>query len=238
MAGRCSYWVVAAVAVAVASVTDALAQTARTGGGASAQLMQQMQQLAAERTTLQAENDKLKTQLASLQKDRDALKATQDALERKTRDAGAALAHSNSERAGTDQELAQTKAKMQELISKFRETIQTLRETETDAAKGKQTLAARDREFATCVDHNVALYQLNDEVLTRMEKQGVWTRVATAEPFTKIKRVQLENAIDDYRARAQELHQKAAPAQPASGPPSAAPPPAPAPPSGASEPQH
>ncbi|GAC1660206.1 MAG: hypothetical protein PVS2B3_13230 [Steroidobacteraceae bacterium] len=39
------------------------AQTARSGGGASAQLAQQLQQLASERTSLQAENERLKKEL-------------------------------------------------------------------------------------------------------------------------------------------------------------------------------
>jgi chromosome segregation ATPase len=199
-----------AIGLALAMAQSATAQTARTGGSASAQLLQQMQQLAAERSSLQAENDKLKGQLASAQKERDALKAAQEGLERRARDANTALAHSTSARTGSDQELEQTKAKLQELVGKFRETVQKMREIETDEATARQTLATRDKEFAVCVDHNVQLYQLDNEVLTRLERQGVWTRMAEAEPFTKIKRVELENDIDGYRERAADL--KATPA--------------------------
>src|SRR6516165_5040746 len=94
--------------IAAAAVGVAVAQTARSGGNASAQLMQQMQELASERTTLQGENDKLKKQLADVTKDRDALKAGQQAVERRAKDATAALASSNSQRATTEQELTQT----------------------------------------------------------------------------------------------------------------------------------
>jgi chromosome segregation ATPase len=180
------------------------AQTARTGGSASAQLMQQMQQLASERTTLQAENDKLKKQLADLTKDRDALKSGQQTVERRAKDASAALEHSNAQRAAVDQELTQTKAKMQELIARFRETIVQLRAAEGESTTAKQTLATRERELTTCVDRNKALYRLNDEVLTHYEKQSAFARMAEIESFTKIKRVQNENLIDDYRARAQD----------------------------------
>jgi hypothetical protein len=41
-------------------------------------------------------------------------------------------------------------------------------------------------------------------VLTRLENQGFWTRAAQAEPFTKIARIQNENLVDEYRARAKE----------------------------------
>src|SRR6516162_1500722 len=111
--------VVSCISVAAACATAA-AQTARSGGNASAQLVQQMQQLASERTALQGENDKLKKQLADITKDRDALKAGQQAVERRAKDATAALASSNSQRATTEQELTQTKSKMQELIARFR----------------------------------------------------------------------------------------------------------------------
>ncbi len=44
--------------------------------GRTAQLMQQMQQLASERTALQAENAKMKKELADLAKERDTLKTS------------------------------------------------------------------------------------------------------------------------------------------------------------------
>jgi chromosome segregation ATPase len=208
---RLSRSFVALAGVAVAGFGGfAGAQTARSGGGGNAVLMQQMQQLAAERTTLQAENEKLKTQLAEVTKDRDGLKTAQQGVERRARDASAALAQSNTQRTAVDEELTQTKAKMQELIARFRETIQKLREAETADATDKQALTARERELTVCADRNVALYRLNDEVLTRLDKVGFWSKASMAEPFTKIKRTQNENLVDDYRSRAQE--QRLAPA--------------------------
>jgi len=200
------------------------AQTARSGGSANAQMVQQMQQLASERTVLQAENDKLKKRLADITKDRDALRSGQQGLERRSRDASAALAQSNSQRASTEQELNQTKAKMQELIARFKDTIGQLRTAETEGTTAKQALAARERELSTCVNHNMALYRLNDEVLTHYEKQSAFARMAQIEPFTRIKRTQNENLIDDYRGRAQDqVVPAAAGARPPATPHAAAP---------------
>jgi hypothetical protein len=217
---RVTAWITAAVCCAL-GCAPAAAQTARSGGSASAQLMQQMQQVATERTALQGENDKLKAQIASLTKERDGLKAGQQALDKRAKDATAALSRSGAANSATEQELTQTKAKMQELIGKFRETIQKLREVETQGTAAQQALVTRERELTTCIDRNVALYNLNDEVLKRLEHQGFWTRAAQAEPFTKVKRIELENDIDGYRARAQD--QRMSPASrpapsPASGP--------------------
>jgi Skp family chaperone for outer membrane proteins len=238
----CRWVTTAACLAALVGSGYAWSQTARTGGNANAQVLQQMQQLASERTTLQAENDKLKSQLANVTKDRDALKAAQQALNRRAADATAALAHDAAQRQAADQETTQLKAKMQELIAKFRETIQKLRETEGDDATTKQSLAARERELSVCVDHNVALYHLDDEVLTHLEKQTVWSRVAEAEPFTKIKRIELQNFADEYRTKAGE---QLLPSSPNASSQQGAPPSAPGPtagstpaPTGAESPEH
>ena len=193
-------------ALALLATHSALAQTARSGGNASAQLMQQMQQLASERTTLQAENDKLKKQLADLTKDRDALKAGQQAVDRRAKESAAALQNSKTQREVADKELTQTKAKMQELVAKFRETLTKMRDMETENTATKQALATRERELSTCADHNAGLYKLNDEILARMDKKpnNLFSCMESAEPFTQIKRARNENLVDGYRNRAQD----------------------------------
>jgi chromosome segregation ATPase len=182
------------------------AQTARPGGGASAQLLQQMQQLASERTSLQSENAKLKKDLEDLRKERDTLKNGQQALDKRAKASEAAVRQleTRQQQRQADPELAQTQEKLQQVVAKFRETLQTLKEVETAQASAKQTLAARDQELRVCVDHNKALYKLDDEVLTHLEKQTMWTRVAATEPFTRIKRTQLENYVVESRTKADE----------------------------------
>ena len=192
--------------IAVGLVTTSVqAQSARSGAGASAQLMQQMQQLASERTSLQAQNAKLTKDLEDLRKERDALANSRQALDKRAKSSEAALKQQLAQRqSGADQELAQTKEKLQQLVAKFRETLQTLRDVETAQTTAKQTLATREQELKVCVDHNRALYKLDDEVLTHLERQTVWTQVASAEPFTRIKRTQLENYAVESRAKADE----------------------------------
>jgi chromosome segregation ATPase len=201
-----SAWTVILLLSAIAA-GSADAQTARSGGTASAQLVQQLQQLASERTSLQAENAQMKKELDDLRKERDALKKTQQSTANQAKAAAsmaAALTQSTSQRAAAEQELRQTKEKMQELITKFRETAQTMRQVDTERATAVQTLAMRDRDLKVCVDHNTALYKLNGEVLTRLEGQSAFSRLARVEPFTQIKRVELENLVDDYKARAED----------------------------------
>ncbi len=54
------------------------------------------------------------------------------------------------------------------------------------------------------MNNNVTLYKLNDEILTKMENQGFWSSMARAEPFTKLKRVELENLAVEYRGKAED----------------------------------
>ena len=219
--GRVFFNTTSALAAATVSLVIGAAQgqSARSGGGASAQLMQQMQQLASERTTLQAENAKLKKDLEDMRKDRDALKKGQQVLDRRAKTSEGSLKEVLARRDTSEQELTQTKEKMQQLVAKFREIAQTLRDTETQRTSLKETLAAREQDLKVCVDHNQALYTLNDEVLKRLENQGMWSKVASAEPFTRIKRTQLDNYVVESKARADAQHLPAgSPADPATSP--------------------
>jgi chromosome segregation ATPase len=218
----------AAALLIAASVTNvASAQAARSGGAPNAQLMQQMQQLASERTTLQAENARLKKELDDVRKERDQFKNaqsnTQKAVDARAKASAAELAQSVTQRQNLEAELKQTKDKTEQLIAKFRETLQTLREVETDRTTSKETLATRDKELKVCTDRNVALYQLNGEILTHMEHESAWTRMARAEPFTQLKRVQLENLVDDYKSRAKDQRVNPGSAAPPAGSPQGAP---------------
>lgn len=184
--------------------TATQAQTQRSGN-ADARVAQQLQQLANEKIALQAENNKLKQELEQVKAQLQKSASTTKELEGRNR----ALQAASNTRAGGDQQteaqLERTRSQLQELVTKFRETAQTLRDVEMDRATAKSQLAAKEREFKVCVDRNAALYELNDEVLDRMEDRGFWSQLAEREPFTRLKRTQLENLIDDYRYRVEEL---------------------------------
>jgi len=191
--------------VALLGAAAASAQTARSGGGApSAQAMQQLQQLASERTALQAENARLKTELAAAGKERDSLKAAQDALARRSRGAEAELVRTQSDKARIEGDVAREKQRVEELVQRFRETVATLREVETDRAARTLALAQREQELKVAQERNAKLYALAVEVIDRLDDQGFWSALAQREPFTRLKRVELENLADTYRGAADD----------------------------------
>jgi chromosome segregation ATPase len=179
-----------------------------------------MQQLASDKTRLEAENAKLKKDADDAHKELDALKKAQKAVDQHAAQSAAALAHSKSETESAEEQLKQTKDKLEQLIAKFRETAQTLRDVEADGTKAKQSLSTREQQLQVCAEHNVALYKINEEALAYIDRQGFWSHVAAAEPFTKIKRIQNENLVDDYKARAddQRVSPPAPPGTPAAPP--------------------
>lgn len=193
--------------IALLGAPLAWAQTERSGNS-DARVMQQLQQLSAERSSLQAENARLKQELEQVRGELQQAASGKKALESRNKALEAAAGREQRSGRQAEDELQHLRAQMQELIAKFRETAQTLRDVETGAAQAKNQLAAREREFSACVDRNAGLYNLNVEVLDRMENRGVWTRLVEREPFTRIKRVELENLIDDYKYRADELRLK------------------------------
>jgi chromosome segregation ATPase len=192
-----------AVLLAV-STTTSFAQTERSGN-ADARVMQQLQQLTSERAALQADNAKLKQDLEKVRKELEQAAAGKKALEGRTKALEVAAGRDSQSGKQAGEQLERTRAQLQELIAKFRETAQTLRDVETERAQVKNQLATREREFKTCVDRNAALYNLNTEVLERFENRGFWSSLTEREPFTRLKRVELENLSEEYKYRADEL---------------------------------
>lgn len=212
--------------IAILVSPPAAAQVQR-GGGASAALMQQYQQVSAERTQLQADNEKLKKDLDASKKQLDALKQQLAVAKAGAGRSEAALAAEKASEDSDSKALADTRAKMQELIGRFRDTIATLRTTETERGELQQRLTEKSAAVDKCAERNEQLYQVTDEILKRYQSEGMFGHLARAEPFTRLKRTQVDNLVLEDRERAAELRTKAPGASAATDRP--APPPAPAP---------
>jgi chromosome segregation ATPase len=183
------------------------AQVERSSGGETQKIMQQYQQIAAEKTALQAQVtqmktdlDAAKTELAAVKKERDALKVRAGGAAA----AAAAVAQLNASKESADKNLELYKQRMNELVSRFRETATNLKEVEADRTKLRQDLGERNAAFDKCAENNLQLYEITNEVLDRYDHVGLFTKASAAEPFTRIARTRIENLVDEYRARALE----------------------------------
>jgi chromosome segregation ATPase len=194
-------------AIALTAGDPACAQVERSGGGEMQKIMQQYQQIAGEKTALQAQVaqmktdlDAAKTDLATARKERDALKARAGGAAA----AAAAVAQLNASKGSAEKNLELYKQRMNELVSRFRETATTLKEVEADRSKLRQDLGERNAAFDKCAENNVQLYQITNDILDRYEHVGLFTKATAAEPFTRITRTRIENLVDEYRERALE----------------------------------
>ncbi|MEJ0004912.1 MAG: hypothetical protein WDM77_00570 [Steroidobacteraceae bacterium] len=202
--------------LASSAVIPALAQVERSGGSPVQKIIQQYQQVSAEKIALQAQVDQMKqdldaaqSELAAVKKERDAAKAAQ-ARAGASQASAAQLAQVTAAKDTAEKNLDTYKQRMDELVTRFRETATNLRDVEADRTQLKSQLLTRSAAFDKCSDANYQLYELNGEILDRYEKVGLFTKVSSAEPFTRITRSRIENLVDEYRERALQLRTKKA----------------------------
>jgi flagellar biosynthesis chaperone FliJ len=185
---RCKKSIATLALAAVVMMVPAHAQTQRSGGGEAQKFMQQYQQVAAEKTALQAQVAQMKKDLDTAQSELAAAKKERDALKAHAGASAAVVGQLNASNASKDtaeKNLEQYKQRMTELVSRFRETANNLKEIESDRTQLRKSLDERNYEHV-----------------------GLFTKAGAVEPFTRITRTRIENLTDEYRARALELRVK------------------------------
>jgi chromosome segregation ATPase len=105
-----------------------------------------------------------------------------------------------ADKAALDQATATAKsqganiAKLQDVYGK---TSQALNTRDADAKRLDAVVAKLRPQLASCEAKNAQLYKIGEEVLDLYDKQDVFD-LASREPITKIKRVEIENAMQEY----------------------------------------
>lgn len=182
----------------------AVAQTQRSGSD-STRIVQQLQQVTAEKNKLQQETDGLKKELEELKIKHAQASTEQSKLQQKARELEVISSRQRAGSGDSEEALQKSRVQMQELITKFRETTQTLKDVETERDTARADQVAKQRELSACVDKNAQMYLLSDELLGKLGNQGVWSAMKGKEPFIKLSRTRLENLVDEYRYRIDEL---------------------------------
>lgn len=68
-----------------------------------------------------------------------------------------------------------------------------------------QKLKIHQENFQLCLENNRKLYDINQEILGNYQDKGVWDVMQESEPFTGFKAVKVENLIQDYQYRNDDL---------------------------------
>jgi chromosome segregation ATPase len=182
----------------------------RPSGDTSARLQQQVQQLASERTALQTENARLKEQVAKLEKDAKAFVSEKDALTRRAGAAESKVSRAEAGQQSVSSRFEATESRLTEVVAKYKELAEQLRKVETERNELARQAAADGQGLKVCAQKNVQLAGIANEALDRYEKKGCFGALAQAEPFTGLKRVEVENAVEEYRQKIDGLQVPAA----------------------------
>jgi division protein CdvB (Snf7/Vps24/ESCRT-III family) len=205
---RQTWWMMGILFTTCWAETTVHAQTQRSGGGEAQKFMQQYQQLAAEKTALQAQVAQMKKDLDASHAELAAVKKEHDVAKAHTGVSPTAVAQAIGAKEAALRNLEQSKQRMSELVARFRETATNLKDVEADRSTLRRELAERNGAFDKCAENNLQLFELSSDVLKHYEHVGLFTKVSAAEPFSRITRTRLENLVDEYRIKAQELRVK------------------------------
>ncbi len=150
-------------------------------------------------TAEKAAGEKLKKELAEAARSAGALKGANRSLEllKKQLEEETAKLRAATEKA---EDLARGLTAARGEVPPLKAQLQAAAEAAAaeKAAMTAAVLAERDN-LRHCKDRNASLYGVGTELLERYRNKGVFDALLSNEPFTRLKRVQLENLVQDYK---------------------------------------
>lgn len=95
--------------------------------------------------------------------------------------------------------LKEVESNLQQTRSELAEVSASQLETQRHLKTMTSEKTALDETLASCSGKNGQLYQFGRELINHVERPEGFTSILRAEPFTQLKRVELENIFQDYR---------------------------------------
>ena len=189
-------WLALGAPAAYAEPPNAQAALARAQG--------MLRQLNDARQQLELENAKLKASNAALEQQVKIAKLNVSA-----READIALHARQAEQARgglarTEKRNQQLTTRLEEVVGKYQDAARSLQQTEADKQQLQRDLSATRSALADAEDKNRALYATSREVLERFKHKSRWTALLQKEPFTGIKQVEVETAVENFEHTMQE----------------------------------
>jgi ABC-type transporter Mla subunit MlaD len=151
---------------------------------AVARAQRMLRQMSQERDALQAENARLKGEVEELNRKLGSLKKNSEASLAKSREGNAALSEN------------------------LQKTAQNLRQTETEKTQLQGTVVDQAQLIESCEAKNVKMLQINRELLVHYERKGFIDAMLQHEPLTQLKRVEIENIVQEYQDKIDQLEFK------------------------------
>lgn len=183
---------VAALAVGSSFAAD------KPGKDASRRLQQQLHAAEQEKTKLvqkvadaEGQLKEMETKVADVQRQNDAASGRAARLGKELAAMKEQAATNRTEQAALMAKLADTERKLSELKLAFGTEKQQL-----DSVVSRQKTA-----LAGCSERNARMYKLGNELLDKYEEKSCFASVLQAEPFTGLKRAQIEKMVEEDREK-------------------------------------
>ena len=185
---------------------------------ASRRAQQMVQQIQQEKAQLQAQLDQelqakaaMEADLAKAQAENVAIKSKLSAANVKIDGLEVSLKEMTAERLAfeaklmkTQIELQATKTALNELDVKYQGTVYDLKVNEQQRANLTATSIQKTKLIDACVAKNNKLYDYGLDLVKLYENPTEYKKVVLTEPFSQLKRVQLENILQDYNDKIDE----------------------------------
>lgn len=171
-----------------------------------------VQQIQQEKAQLQSQLDQtlqakavLDADMAKAQEDNTALKSRLAAASRKISGLETSLKEMTAERMDfeakllkTQTELEATKTALSELDAKHQANLYDLKINEQQRTNLTATTIQKTKVIDACVAKNAKLYDYGLELVKLFENPSLYRRIVLNEPFSQLKRVELENILQNY----------------------------------------
>src|SRR5262249_40655120 len=189
----------AAMDAAAADKSDREREAMRRMQAALKKVEQEKATLAQEKAALEQDKAKAETQAKSLGDKVGGLQASVARAKKAEDELNRKLETQSKDKAGLAASLEATRRQLDSETKAREQTQDTLRSREQELERVRADLEQGVQRAAVCEEKNVKLYGVGMEVLSRYDSKGCWDAVLQAEPFTQLKRVEMENLVEDYR---------------------------------------
>jgi peptidoglycan hydrolase CwlO-like protein len=164
-----------------------------------------LKQLSAEKANLQGEIAKLKSEIE--QRDRKI-----DKLNKKLGARSKSLVNKNllvdryqkTVTAQRDQ-MTETREKFTKLVEKYRELAGALKLMESDRTDMQKKMAEQSEAIEKCKAKNDKLGRIAENILKEYKEKDVWDALMQKEPVTQLKRVEVENYVEENSYKIDKL---------------------------------
>jgi hypothetical protein len=140
-----------------------------------ARAQRMLRQMSLERDAAQADNARLKNEVEELNRKLGGLKKSSEAALAKSRESNTTLNDS------------------------LQQTVQKLHKAELEKNQLQDMVDGQAELIQSCESKNAKLVQANRELLGRYEKKGFFDTLLQREPLTQLKRVEIENIVQEYQ---------------------------------------